>query len=140
MKKLISLSIIAVLLLTACGGAEPDTSATGTEAETVAQATTATESEEAQVDEEAQAETAEEAPTATATEPPAVEEAPEATPTEAEVAEAEQPADTSGGEAVCRIEPLGIAPIPGIAPVSEADWQHGAEQAEVVIVEYGDFQ
>jgi hypothetical protein len=133
-KKLISLSIIAILLLTACGGAEPDTSATGTEAETVAQATTATESEEAQ------AETAEEAPTATATEPPAVEEAPEATPTEAEVAEAEQPADTSGGEAVCRIEPLGIAPIPGIAPVSEADWQHGAEQAEVVIVEYGDFQ
>ena len=126
MKKLISLSMIALLFLAACGGGESDGAATDAEAEAVAPATATTKSEES--------------PTSTPTESVAKEEAPTVTPTQSEVAKSDQPAEASTGPAVCRVEPLGIAPNPGIAAVSEADWQHGAERAEVTIVEYGDFQ
>ena len=131
MKRIFSLGLILILLLTACGNRGSEAEATVTEpAEEVAQATPTEVTEESQ-------------PEATPTEVPST-----VTPTQPAAAEtniAEEESAAPVGEAACRLESiqelLPLEPLPGIASVSADDWQHGGgQEARVQIIEYGDFQ
>jgi hypothetical protein len=127
-KRLISLSLILVLLLTACSRGESETQDTAEPTEAIAQVTPTEASE----------------PTASPTEAPST-----ATPTQAAEATAVSSASEApvveAGEAVCRLESIQeLLPLqlqPGIATISSDEWQQGGGQAAPIqIIEYGDFQ
>jgi hypothetical protein len=127
-KRLISLGLILVLLLTACGNRGSEAEETVSEPATEVAQATPTEPGE---------------PEATPTEAPST-----ATPTQAAAPEAntaEEEPTVQAGQTACRLESiqelLPLEPLPGIDPVTATDWQHGGGQdARVQIIEYGDFQ
>ena len=111
MKKLLFVLLFFTLLLTACGGQADEVEEPAGETEPK------TEADPTDTPETTQAE----APTAT-------------------VAQAQIDDGEAATVAQCSPDPIPVSQNPDVARLTIDDWQHGNPEANLVIVEYGDFQ
>lgn len=150
MKHLTCFCLFLMLFLTACGGAAlPDDSNTSGDGEAIASVTAPTESSTEEPEESTE--------NYSDTESPTNDESADSTPTPVEsdqmslVGTLTPPAGeataevASNGPAECYTDPIteliDLAKMPGLPEVSDEEWQQGGgADAEVTIIEYGDFQ
>jgi hypothetical protein len=128
-----------MFVLTACGGVSSEATNTATPTEAVVQATESSEP------------TATQPPESTATQVSNDSQKSDSSTEASQPASATEEGDevssaaAAEGEANCRKEPIDslvtLNKLPGIAPVTDADWQKGGgSTARITVIEYSDFQ